>query len=231
MKNSDLIGIKFNKLTVIKYIGKVINNSFVWECKCDCGKIIQVPIVRLTSGHTQSCGCWRSERNSKVGTEHAWAEILQKNPLRKQRGNCYYLVKCKICGELSERKSSRLANKKYKSCGCVNKREPGFASANDIFYGYSINSKKRNLPFEITFQEFFVLTQQECYYCGENPKSISRTSTNGEFIYNGIDRVDNSKGYIKENLKTCCGICNRMKMDMTLKDFTQKVIQISERLK
>jgi hypothetical protein len=30
----------------------------------------------------------------------------------------------------------------------------------------------------------------------------------GEWVYNGIDRVDNNKQYIKENLVSCCKKCN-----------------------
>jgi len=230
MENINLFGKKFNKLTPIKYIGRIGDKCFVWECLCDCGKIIQVPACRLKSGHNKSCGCWKSQYNSKVGMEHEWAVILEKSPLKKQRSNCYYLIKCKICGELSHKNSSKLVDKKYKSCGCVTKRDAGFSSANDIFGGYIRNSKKRKIPFEILFEEFFELSQQECFYCGEKPRSISKISKNGEFFYNGIDRIDNSKGYIKENIKPCCGICNRMKWDMKFKDFKEKISQISRRM-
>ena len=140
------------------------------------------------------------------------------------------MIKCKICDQFSEKESSKLVDKKYKSCGCVRKREAGFASANDIFLNYLRNAKKRKLDFEITFEDFFSLSQKECEYCGEMPKSISRISTNGEFIYNGIDRINNLNGYIKGNLKTCCKICNRMKLDMTMENFIQKIMKISKKL-
>ena len=231
MKRSDLSKNKFTKLTAIKFIGRVKNNYSVWECQCDCGQKVDVPAHRLTSGRTKSCGCWRREYNSKVSTDHQWAEILQKIDSKRKPGKCFYLIKCKICKEISQKPSTTLIDKKYKSCGCVNKREPGFASANDIFYGYKCGAKKRKLEFNITFEEFFLLSQKECYYCGQEPKSISKISTNGEFIYNGIDRMDNTKGYVKDNIKPCCGICNQMKMDMSLEIFLKKVIQISERLK
>ena len=44
--------------------------------------------------------------------------------------------------------------------------------------------------------------------------------------YNGIDRLDNSKGYEKENTVTCCGICNKMKLTLTLKEFIEQCSQI-----
>ncbi len=42
---------KFGKLTVIKKNGKT------WECKCDCGKIVNVKTANLRGGHVTSCGC------------------------------------------------------------------------------------------------------------------------------------------------------------------------------
>ena len=55
-KNKKLIGIqnqKFGKLTVIKY------NRPYWECKCDCGKTVNVLSHNLRNGSTTSCGCSR----------------------------------------------------------------------------------------------------------------------------------------------------------------------------
>ncbi|MBR2810053.1 MAG: hypothetical protein IKD69_01610 [Solobacterium sp.] len=52
----QLEGKKFNKLTVIRYVGTK-NNHAVWECKCDCGNIVNVRAAYLKNGHTKSCGC------------------------------------------------------------------------------------------------------------------------------------------------------------------------------
>jgi hypothetical protein len=41
-----------------------------------------------------------------------------------------------------------------------------------------------------------------CYYC----------KSQKENEVNGIDRVDNSKGYTKDNCVSCCQFCNRMKL-------------------
>ena len=57
----DLTGQKFNKLTVISRAesrrqpsGKLVT---YWNCKCDCGKIIQARGCDLKDGHVKSCGC------------------------------------------------------------------------------------------------------------------------------------------------------------------------------
>jgi len=45
----------------------------------------------------------------------------------------------------------------------------------------------------------------------------------------GIDRIDNSKGYIEGNMVPCCKICNWMKSDKSSIDFIQKCKDISNK--
>lgn len=43
----------------------------MWECQCDCGKVIVVNSQNLRTGHTKSCGCKKSEatiQHNKSGT-------------------------------------------------------------------------------------------------------------------------------------------------------------------
>lgn len=60
----SLIGEKFGRLTVIAELPKV-NNKRVWQCECECGNKVSLLTHTLTSGHTSSCGCLRSELHSK----------------------------------------------------------------------------------------------------------------------------------------------------------------------
>jgi hypothetical protein len=77
----DLTGKKFNRLMVIEYIGltggghtkKFLSGNtgthagyHTWRCKCDCGKEIDVRHYKIISGHTKSCGCYRSEKQKKL---------------------------------------------------------------------------------------------------------------------------------------------------------------------
>ena len=59
-----------------------------------------------------------------------------------------------------------------------------------------MSAKKRKKQLDFTYAEIGVLMQLPCEYCGDNSK------------YNGIDRVDNSKGYTKDNSVPCCEKCN-----------------------
>lgn len=56
----DIIGKRFGKLTVIKWDHSDENTSY-WLCQCDCGNKCVVEKQHLQKGHTQSCGCIRSQ--------------------------------------------------------------------------------------------------------------------------------------------------------------------------
>lgn len=85
-KVKDLIGTKFGKLTVIKYVGynkKTYKHK--WLCRCECGKEVIVQQGNLENGHTKSCGCLRKEINSGYihGKSHTrlfniWASMRER---------------------------------------------------------------------------------------------------------------------------------------------------------
>lgn len=60
------IGDKFNRLTVVEFLGKNKQNVYLWKCICDCGKIKNIITSNLTGGRTKSCGCLLSEHIKKL---------------------------------------------------------------------------------------------------------------------------------------------------------------------
>lgn len=85
MKN--LIGQKFNRLTVLEKTEKREHGSIIWKCKCDCGNICYKGSSYLITGVVQSCGCLKSKGEQKI------IQILQDNniPFKTQ----YYFSDCK----------------------------------------------------------------------------------------------------------------------------------------
>lgn len=57
----DLTGIKFNRLTVVRFV-EMRNRTPFWLCKCDCGNERIVSSSHLKNNHTRSCGCWNKDR-------------------------------------------------------------------------------------------------------------------------------------------------------------------------
>lgn len=61
-------GFKNNKLTAIKIIGKRKCGTYIWECRCECGKITKVDTSQLKKGSVKSCKCLLKEE--RMGDKH-----------------------------------------------------------------------------------------------------------------------------------------------------------------
>lgn len=97
-KIKDLIGQKFGRLTVLENCG---NKKY---CKCDCGNYTHVLTNHLLSGHTQSCGCLKMERISRINglsktrLYKIWESMHTRCECSKHRSYSRYKDK-KICDE------------------------------------------------------------------------------------------------------------------------------------
>ena len=81
---------------------------------------------------------------------------------------------------------------------------------------YRRKAASRGIQFELTEEEFFALTSSDCFYCGEKPSRTNKASDRyGHYVYNGVDRVDNSVGYATANCVPCCANCNYKKSAVT----------------
>jgi hypothetical protein len=109
-------------------------------------------------------------------------------------------------------------------------------SYNLLYSSYKRGAIGRNLDFDLTIEEFKSFTIKNCYYCNSEPSNIYqvKNSKTGEIragipiLYNGIDRLDNNKGYIKDNCIPCCGVCNRMKHAHDYNFFINHIVKIYE---
>ena len=90
----DLTGKKFGRATVVgpaesrrRKNGKPVR---YWKCVCDCGRYFEVCGHSLTSGHTNSCGCYKIERIKQSKTTHGKTDTRLYNVWCgiKKRCNC-----------------------------------------------------------------------------------------------------------------------------------------------
>ena len=96
----------------------------------------------------------------------------------------------------------------------------------DVYREYVKKSKAREIPFSLSLEQCSKLFSSPCEYCGTKPTNC-RTRVNGNSVYyQGIDRVDNSKGYEDGNVVPCCKHCNALKLDRTLDEFYDHVEKI-----
>lgn len=88
---------------------------------------------------------------------------------------------------------------------------------------YKFNAKNSNVEWNLDTETFRGLTKSNCAYCGKVPSQICKGSVpakvNGSYTYNGVDRLDSSRGYTPENVVSCCGVCNIMKNTKTVDEF------------
>lgn len=251
----DLSGQKFGSLEVLdkfetRLSGK--RKKAYWLCKCVCGEEKFIRGSSLVNGCTTSCGCQKNDkisikqkevyRNKKQkfrvdhsGEKFGYLTILDKYKRVKSGKNTVGLWLCEcICGKKVWKQYSSL---KFgvKSCGCMTskmqsdskKLSDGEAAMNRRYGQYKIRAKRKNLSFSISKKFFKDITCQPCHYCGIEPSNEYVTpDKNGTFVYNGIDRLDNARGYVKENCVPCCKICNRAKDIMTKKAFEEWVTRV-----
>jgi hypothetical protein len=98
-----------------------------------------------------------------------------------------------------------------------------FANIATVSYSiYNHRAKDRDICFDLTKEQFLSTINMSCYICGKE---------NDEFHQNGIDRYDNTKGYVKENIRSCCGNCNYLKRNYEYELFINKLKLIYENQK
>lgn len=73
---------------------------------------------------------------------------------------------------------------------------------------YRANARYKGIEYSLQRKLHDDLVTDNCFYCGELPKPV-----------NGIDRVDNSVGYVENNVVTACFRCNSSKNSGTQADF------------
>jgi hypothetical protein len=133
----------------------------------------------------------------------------------------YWKKKCVNCGIIKNKEVSHI--NKTKRCRYCCLMEKGQAGLNIIFYSYSSSAKKVNRSFELSLEQFKKITSSNCYYCNAIPSRIISSSAKiskfGDYVCNGIDRMDNSKGYVEGNCVPCCEICNWAKSDRNCEEF------------
>jgi hypothetical protein len=83
------------------------------------------------------------------------------------------------------------------------------------FNHYRYGALHRDIPFELTFEQFMTFWQKPCFYCAAPILTI------------GIDRVDSAEGYTMGNLVSCCSMCNRMKNHFSRSAFIEQCTKVA----
>lgn len=149
----------------------------------------------------------------------------------------YWKCQCD-CGNIKEVDGSSVRYGKSKSCGCLHKeivtnntfasKSKGESGANALYSKYTGGARRRDLEFSLSKEAFLKLTKESCFYCNQLPASSivnhgpnmkDRNVEHSKYVFNGVDRVDNTIGYIENNVVPCCKICNLMKGTASMEEF------------
>lgn len=230
----DLTGKKFGKLKVIKkdeeYTRKNKGGSCYWICECECEEVKSYRSDVLRKGIVKSCGC--SLNHVKIGDKVGKLTVVKKlgrihiRKNNKGRGRSIYW-EC-ICDCESGKKivlsSHSIRKGSYTSCGCLlnprGEKHPCYKGYKDLPGGlFNIIKKRaeeRDLLFKVTKKQLWDLFEKQEKKCALSDlpltfgiisrikeKKVKRTAS--------LDRIDNKKGYIINNVQWVHKNINRMK--------------------
>lgn len=232
MKNK--VGDISNFLEILEIKGSGAGKHKRFTCKCQiCNKIFETYSSNFKKG--KSCSCKKHLFNDLTGKEFGKIRVISliERSFRKDKSKSsghLYNCKCLICGTEYQYSTSVISRKDFLGCRCP--KDLTLASKNLHFNSYKTNALKRNLQFDLTFDEFVKICNLPCYYSGiEKSLKINRKDLFGYWECNGIDRLDNSKGYTIENSVPCSSIINMMKGTLSEKEFLKIIRLIYENKK
>lgn len=194
-----MINQKFGKLTVISEAGKASNGVMRYNCVCDCGGDAVVRKGRLLSGETETCGC-----KAIIDINGMRFGMLAASGRKgaDRWGQVTWTCVCD-CGGSIVLDGARLRNGLMDHCGCQTSSRLTKAKTTHGMYGtpeyhswFSLKSRcndidddrygGRGIGYDSSWETF------ERFYAdmGEKPT-----------LKHEIDRIDNNKGYSRENCK------------------------------
>lgn len=120
----DMTGRRIGYLTVINYAGNEL-----WNCKCDCGNVVQRRGAQLRKTTLSNCGCRRAEisiRNGAANKVNLVGErignIRVTKCLGRINGREFFECECD-CGSTIQIERRYLVERTKTHCGCQNRKD------------------------------------------------------------------------------------------------------------
>lgn len=210
----------------------------MWRCICECGNYALVNTQHLLRDTKMCLDCSKKIKiPNLIGKRFGRLVVLSFVDIKNRPGS-HWLCQCD-CGKTKIIKGGRLTDKRKpsRSCGClqaeharkINSLPYGIASLRLLIRNYKGGAKSRGIEYSLLDTEFIELTKKDCYYCGKEPAQYLTINNKKETItYNGIDRVDNNKGYTLDNCVPCCKQCNQAKSNLSQEEFYAWRIRICD---
>jgi hypothetical protein len=201
--------------------GKPVKRFGKKFCSRSCANTYRIiPFLeRRQHKECENCGKKFSDKPAIIiRRKYCSRKCAERSSIKKHNFVC-----CK-CGEQKtqddfyvDRHKARGHVARCKQCYAETAKTIGSRKPSRREASFKSGAQRRGLPYNLTHEQFMSLWQQPCHYCGEPIDTI------------GIDRVDNTAGYMVDNVVPCCRICNSMKSHMNLLDFLVQCNRISSR--
>lgn len=242
-KAKDIAGLRNHMVTAIEpTIKRAADGSTIWIMECDCGTRFERSAGQFHK--TKSCGCLLKKNSGQYRTldltgYQGQSSVALRPTDKRLHTYTVWVMRCLECGEEFETAAYNITKgQAAHRCAAWNAKYrprvgrppiPNSGGHVNILYGhYRTSARARGLTFDLTKEQARSLFESDCYYCGAAP-SVTYTSVNlaGSYAWNGIDRLDNAKGYTLDNCVPCCTQCNFAKRDMPINEFREWVKRIA----
>ena len=190
----DLVGQKFGRLTVTSRSNSRNKRGVVWNCKCECGTIVEVVSSDLVNGNTKSCGCLKTDLHStmidltgqRFGKLVALDSPYTKNEQRVWRCLC-------DCGRETFVLAGNLRKGNTMSCGCS-------ASHGNEFIEQQLKQKSIHFMREKTFSDCVSPTGAllKFDFCIEINNKIILIEYNGIQHYSPVEYFGGEEAMLKQ---------------------------------
>jgi len=230
-------------------ISKSRLNLYIWVACEKCGTPRWTQYLRRLGGpkkkHCKTCALNLRKGEKRgiaynrldlVGRRFTRLVVLQDVGNHPSTGESLWECKCD-CGKITKVTGYCLTSGNTKSCGCYHKirtrqlfsKSDSVIRINRVFLDYQRRAKEKNLNFVLSKEQFKSLIDSDCYYCGAKPSNSFVQHNKSLPVYQGIDRMDNTKGYTPDNVVPCCIVCNKMKKALSHDEFILHILKIASR--
>jgi len=113
-------------------------------------------------------------------------------------------------------------------CPLAERSRDGYAASfRRMFGSYKRRAAKNGIEFKLTEEDFYELTSQPCFYCGQPPTPRTSKKT-GKTLYafNGLDRIKCTEGYTLSNVHPCCWQHNDLKGQLSFREFYRQCLAV-----
>lgn len=183
--------------------------------------------VKTQKSHRRTKRCSKCKEIKTISSFH---RDITRNDLHKSI--------CKICSLKAQKEykeknklkinaNQREYRKKNKKKLQLKKKEYA-RSFDGRFIKSKNNALHRGLVWKITKSQYKELLKESCIYCNneiENKETKLNFSFCGDATGVGLDRIDNNKGYVKDNVVRCCGFCNNLRGRLLTTEETKVAIK------